>query len=373
MGTGEREPATRPERAEAWRRMAGAAVLAMLCLSCRAAVEPPARTPATGGSGIGELPASYEGELPGAGGPVRWHVDLLPEGRYRLRTEYVGRPAPNRFDDIGRWALDPAGRLVLRGGREAPVFLLPVDGGTALRKLDLEGQPIESAHNDRLERLPAPRLIEPRLLLTGMFAYMADAPLITLCVDGQRLPVAMEGDYRALERAYLKTRKEPGEPVLAQVEGSIAERPSMEETQPPRPNLVVERFLGLYPRETCGSPLADSPLRGTYWKLVRLGDASVTVAARQREPHIVLATDADRVSGSGGCNRLTATFTLAGGRLKFGRVATTRMACPDGMEEERRFVGALERVEGYRIRGSHLELLDGAGVVQARFEAVARE
>jgi hypothetical protein len=32
--------------------------------------------------GIAALPASFEGELPGAGNPIVWHVDLLPEGRY---------------------------------------------------------------------------------------------------------------------------------------------------------------------------------------------------------------------------------------------------------------------------------------------------
>jgi copper homeostasis protein (lipoprotein) len=153
---------------------------------------------------IGVLPASFAGDLPGAGGPILWHVDLLPEGRYQLRTTHVGRPEPNRFDDIGRWGLDESGRIVMRGGHEAPVFLMPLDSGAALQKLDLEGNPIESSHNDRLTRLPAPRLIEPQLLLTGMFTCMADAATITLCVDNQRLPVAMEGDYKALEAAYLQ-------------------------------------------------------------------------------------------------------------------------------------------------------------------------
>jgi heat shock protein HslJ len=47
------------------------------------------------------------------------------------------------------------------------------------------------------------------------------------------------------------------------------------------------------------------------------------------------------------------------------------MACPEGMEEERRFLDALAQVHRYRIRGSHLELLDAKGATQARLEAVA--
>ena len=328
--------------------------------------------PRSTADGIGVLPASYEGELPGAGNPMVWHVDLLPEGRYQLRTIHVGQPEPNRFDDIGRWTRESdSGRIILRGGREAPVFLMPVEGGAALRKLDIHGKLIDSGHNDRLARLPKPALIEPRLMLKGMFTYMADAATITLCVDGQRLPVAMEGDYKALEAAYRQANLPPGQPLLASLEGLITQRPSMEEGRPPRNTLVVERFIAVWPRESCGTTLAEAPLRGTYWKLVRLGDEPVAAATKQREAHLVFSSDEARVAGSGGCNRVTGSFELDGDRLRFGRMASTRMSCPDGMDQEQRFLKALEHVERYRTRGSHLELLGATGAVIARFEAVA--
>ena len=321
--------------------------------------------------GIGALPASFEGELPGAGNPVSWHVDLLPDGRYQVRTTHVGRPGPNRFDDIGRWARDDSGRIVLRGGREAPVFLLPAEGGETLRKLDLVGKPVESGHNDRLHRLPEPRLIEPRLMLTGMFTYMADAASLTLCADGQRLPVAMEGDYRALETAYREAAPQPGQAVLASLEGHITRRPSMEQSHPAQTTLVVEHFIAVRPREHCDNALADSPLRGTYWRLVRLGDDAVTVATQQREAHLVFAAEGSRVAGNGGCNRVFGSFELEGDRLRFSQMGATRMACPDGMGQEQRFLAALAQAERYRIDGSHLELLDATGAVVTRFEAVA--
>lgn len=204
---------------------------------------------------------------------------------------------------------------------------------------------------------------------TGMFAYMADAATITLC-DGPRVPVAMERDYKALEAAYLKERRQPGEALLVSVEGGIATRPSAEAGRPPQASLVVERFVGIWPRETCGNPQAQSPLRNTYWKLVRLNGAPVRVAPGQREPHLILARDQQRVSGYGGCNRLTGSFGLGEDRLSFRGFAGTMMACP-GMEQEQRLLQALEKVERYRISGSHLEVLDGSGTVLARFEAVA--
>lgn len=210
--------------------------------------------PARQGSGLGKLPASFEGELPGAGNPIRWHIDLFAEGRFQLRTTHVGQPAPNQYDDIGRWSREAgSGRIVLRGGREAPVFLLPVDGGAALRKLDLQGKPVESAHNDRLLRQPEFTPIEPRLFLTGMFAYMADAANIVLCADSRSVPVAMEADYLALEAAYLKARARPGERLLVSLDGLLAVRPSMEETQQPRTTLVIERFVGVWPGRRCAT------------------------------------------------------------------------------------------------------------------------
>ena len=232
------------------------APLDLLLVSARR--EPPAAYPA---AALGELPASFEGEQPGAGNPIRWHLDLYPEGRFQLRTTHLGRPSPNQFDDIGRWTQErELGRIVLRGGREAPVFLLPVDGGAALRKLDLRGKPIDSAHNDRLQRQPQFKPIGPQLFLSGMFAYRADAASIVLCAHKRSVPVAMEADYKALEAAYMKARTEPGERLLVSLEGLLAPRPSMESSQPPRTTLVVERFVGVWPDQRCpASNSSDTP------------------------------------------------------------------------------------------------------------------
>jgi copper homeostasis protein (lipoprotein) len=263
------------------------------------------------------------------------------------------------------------GWLMLRGGHETPVAFVSADGGRTLRKADAPGKPAASGQDNGLERLPQPALIAPRLVLTGMFTYLADVATMTLCADGGRLPVAMEADYKGLEAAYLKVRQQPGQALLVSLEGLIAPRPSMEANRPPRQTLVVERFIGVWPRESCGNPLVDSPLRNTYWKLVRLSEAPVQVAERQREPHLIFASSEPRLSGSGGCNRVTGSFGVDGDKLRLRGMGGTMMACPTGMAQEQRILRSFEKVERYRIRGSHLEMLDAARVVIARFEAVA--
>jgi len=219
--------------------------------------DPPVGRPA---DPLGRLPASFEGEIAGEGGAVRWHLDLYPEGRFQRRTTGPGGSGAGASDDIGRWSREPGtGRIVLRGGREAPVALQPVDDGAALRRIDPPGRPADPAADVRLARRPQFAPIEPRLLLAGMFVHLADAPHIVLCADLRGVPVAMEADFRALEAAYATARAKPGERVLVSVEGLLAPRPSMEPGQPPRTTLVVERFVGAWPGQRCGSAEARAP------------------------------------------------------------------------------------------------------------------
>ncbi|KEF41915.1 MAG: hypothetical protein ER33_08605 [Cyanobium sp. CACIAM 14] len=223
---------------------------------------------------LGRLPASWRGDLPDAGGTSRWQVDLAADGSFQLRQTFLGRPRPNGFDAIGRWRLEAGGnRLVLQGGREAPLVLQPQRGGAVLRKPDQQGQPIRSRHNDRLLRLAAPEPIEPRLHLQGMFRYLADAPSIRLCATDALLPVAMTGDYRRLEQAYLSARPPgaPGRPLLVNLEGLIADRSSAEPGRVPVRTLVVERFLGVHLGRGCADA-AGATLPGTLWRLQALQD-----------------------------------------------------------------------------------------------------
>jgi copper homeostasis protein (lipoprotein) len=212
---------------------------------------------------LGRLPASWRGDLAFASGRTRWQLDLLADGSFQLRQTFLDRPAPNRFDDIGRWRIEPgSNRLVLRGGREAPLFFQPLEGGAALAKLDLQGEPIRSRQPYRLQRLSIPMLIDPRLHLAGMFSYQADAANIRLCATGARLPVAMEADYRRLEQAYLKAQPagRTGQALLVNMEGLITNRPSAEPGRPPQRTLVVERFVGVHPGKGCPRPLPSLPI-----------------------------------------------------------------------------------------------------------------
>jgi heat shock protein HslJ len=345
-------------------------------------------------SPLGLLPASWRGELPNAGGSTLWQVDLDADGSYQLRQTWLNRPAPNTFDDIGRWRREPSSqRLVLRGGREAPLYLQPLEGGAVLRKLDLEGQPIRSEHNDRLTRLAVPEPISPRLFLAGLFSLLPQGPTMQLCVTGQRLPVALEGDYRRLLQAYRSAVPAggPSQPLLVSLKGQISQSPAAQPGQGPRRTLVVEAFGRAHPGQGCPQPqmastpmttipVAASPmesaekpapahraqpnLRGTAWKLqaVQAPEDPTLINPPGRPPELLLATDSERLSGNSGCNRLLGGFQLAGDQLRFSKLVSTKMACTaDVMAFEQQYLKALDQVRQWNIDKRSLLLQDGAG------------
>ncbi len=349
-------------------RHSAALVSAMLMgsLDCAHAAPPaPLAPPAPG---LPPLPASFAGVLPCADCEgIRYELDLRPGEVYFLRLTYLGKGEAAVFDDVGQWSLmDTEPVLVLRGGGEAPGFF-SISSPERLRKRDIEGHEIVSSLPYELERTEPYAPLVPRLRLRGMYAYLADAAWFEECLTGLRLPVAMEADNAALERAYGALQREPGQPVLAIVEGTIEPRPRRD-GEGKVESLVPLRFERFWPGETCGARGVTSGLVGTRWVLVRLGEQPVVVTDGSREPHLVLTQDG-RVQGSGGCNRLLGGYLLEGASLELTQLAATRMFCPEGMETEAAFTAALTAARTWKILGSHLELYGEDGALVARLEA----
>jgi copper homeostasis protein (lipoprotein) len=123
---------------------------------------------------------------------------------------------------------------------------------------------------------------------------------------------------------------------------------------------------------TVAAPAATPgvPLEGTAWRLVELDGKAVTAPADSaRAPGLTLLVDGHKVQGSAGCNRMMGSYQLSGSSLKFGPLATTRMACP-GMDAEQAYLKALGATTRYEIVGTTLTLFGAEGAL-ARLEAPA--
>lgn len=116
----------------------------------------------------------------------------------------------------------------------------------------------------------------------------------------------------------------------------------------------------------CGSGISlDEPIEGPTWRLVQLGDQPVAPGTEpQRDAQVQFDGNSGRVSGSGGCNRVSGTYSRSGYELRMSQLASTRMACADPARSanEAAFFAALQATASYRMQGAgRLALVDAGG------------
>jgi putative lipoprotein len=73
-------------------------------------------------------------------------------------------------------------------------------------------------------------------------------------------------------------------------------------------------------------------------------------------------TSDNRVAGRGGCNRYSGSVTIDGRKLKVAQVISTKMACvPALMDQETRFLQALESAASFEVKDTKLIVRDATG------------
>lgn len=348
-------------------------VTAVLLSGCRSL---PAEKPADSNAAREETPApaypaSFTGRLPCAGcAGIDARLNLFADGVYYLHEIPVGAAGggPGQ-DDVGRWSHSGEGRIRLDGGREATWHFAVQDDGS-LRLLEREEGAIASGHDHRLARDPVFRVLEPRIPLRGLLTVLAGNARFHDCLSGRDLRVADEGQAGAMLAAYAAAGRGDGAGLLATLDGRIAQRP-LTDSPELQSALVVERFRKLWPGEACGPRYADAELAGTSWKLAQL-DGRLALGEPEGKPAtLTLDLQAQRASGSTGCNRFSSGFVLEDGGIRFSPAVVTRMACPAAaMLQESAFVAMLGKAARLQVSGQQLEVSDEAGVVVARFDAM---
>jgi heat shock protein HslJ len=125
-------------------------------------------------------------------------------------------------------------------------------------------------------------------------------------------------------------------------------------------------LLGL---ASCAMPTvpAAEALWGTEWRLERLGGEPVLATA----PATLAFPEAGRVAGRGTCNRFFGSVSLSGEQVRFDPLGATRMACqPDTMEQESRYLAALQQAQRMERQGDTLTLHLADGGPPLRFVRV---
>jgi heat shock protein HslJ len=112
--------------------------------------------------------------------------------------------------------------------------------------------------------------------------------------------------------------------------------------------------------------MTPAPLTGTTWYLTSIVDSSGTIwTPVSGTPVSALFLSDGKLSGSGGCNQYSTTYTLSGNTLSISPTfARTTMYCADNvMLLENTYLSLLPQMKVYLINGNQLTLSDGTGKV----------
>jgi heat shock protein HslJ len=106
-------------------------------------------------------------------------------------------------------------------------------------------------------------------------------------------------------------------------------------------------------------------LAGTSWlvSIYERGEGGAIPVLSGTSLTVNFGTDGN-VTGSGGCNDYSATYTQDGTNIAIGAVGSTRMSCaaPDGiMQQEVQFLADLQSATSFEVAGIQLNLFDAAG------------
>ena len=100
---------------------------------------------------------------------------------------------------------------------------------------------------------------------------------------------------------------------------------------------------------------SHASLLGTVWNLSELNNEKIQHAGSQ-VPH--LRFEAERVTGNDGCNNFFGDYSLDDNNIKFGMMASTRMACQQIKNFDVEFNKMISATTRYQISGNKLELFE---------------
>ena len=108
---------------------------------------------------------------------------------------------------------------------------------------------------------------------------------------------------------------------------------------------------------------APEPLVGTNWTLESFHTADAVSSVIATTSITAVFGEDGQVSGSAGCNRYFARYTITGTSLSIGSVGSTKMHCtiPGVMEQESTYLAFLGQATTFTIEGNRLTLSGAKG------------
>jgi copper homeostasis protein (lipoprotein) len=315
-------------------------------------------------------PMHFVGLIQGADCTNQYQLDLFSNNVYFLRISCLKDGAQSlNSDEIGRWYKDEKKRLVLKGTNKEERYFHLVDAKT-IELMDLKGNRIISNLNYKLQDSRIATTLEPRVLMEGMYSYVADVPSFEECITGMKFPVSLEQDHLNLKRSYLQNKRDDVEVLKVQIDAVIALK-NEGDTDEKKATIVVKKFLGISPNGACAPMEVDAALVNTYWKLTTLSNKPINKSdANNKNAYMILSKNSE-IKGYSGCNNFGGFYELNIDKIALSKtkpMIMSRKFCQ--MSNEKEFLEALNKMSRFEIKGEYLELFDKFGNKLAKFESL---
>jgi heat shock protein HslJ len=113
--------------------------------------------------------------------------------------------------------------------------------------------------------------------------------------------------------------------------------------------------------------IGDDQLLGKEWILKSFIDNGESVTL-QPNSGVTIRFDKDEVTGSGGCNRYFGSYKITNtNSISIGPLGSTKMACPDIMEQETKYLAAIQRINTIQVTENKLILSSNDGKTVLEF------
>ncbi|MBS1561203.1 MAG: META domain-containing protein [Bacteroidetes bacterium] len=122
-------------------------------------------------------------------------------------------------------------------------------------------------------------------------------------------------------------------------------------------NVVAMASLVLLIVASCATTRSTSStasINGRTWFVLSVRSEHLQQQFDARSPQ--LSFEGDRLSGTGGCNAISASTTIDDTTMRIGAVASTRMMC-EALPLEQRIIKALADVRTFSVQADRLYLL----------------
>ena len=121
-----------------------------------------------------------------------------------------------------------------------------------------------------------------------MLTYVADEARFTECLTGRDYPLVQDGDYEALEHAYLAAGAEAGRADHGELRRRHRAGARRTTAAAPVPRCWSSASSGSGRARPASARSDAATLTNTYWKILRLGETEVAPGEGRREPNLIL-------------------------------------------------------------------------------------